>query len=145
MWNKRVKAHLILIFSTNTNCESMAYRSFSPSGFEARGVRKVTTGINYQLVPVGQPLSWCGSSLGRLVSVLAVVTGILRRHTWMLGHPARPAIPSVPRQHLGVKATRDSRVITRWIGTISRRQGSSHVGGCASRRPVRYAGPFPDL
>ena len=43
MWNKRVKAHLILIFSTNTNCESMAYRSFRPSGFEARGVRKVTT------------------------------------------------------------------------------------------------------
>jgi hypothetical protein len=34
-----------LIFSTNTNCESMAYRSFRPSGFEARGVRKVTTGI----------------------------------------------------------------------------------------------------
>jgi len=34
--------HLILIFSTNTNCESMAYRSFSLSGFDARGVRKVT-------------------------------------------------------------------------------------------------------
>jgi hypothetical protein len=34
-----------LIFSTNTNCESMAYRSFSLSGCEARGVRKVTTGI----------------------------------------------------------------------------------------------------
>ena len=45
MWNKRIKAHLILIFSTNTNCESMAYRSFSLSGFEARGVRKITTGI----------------------------------------------------------------------------------------------------
>ena len=28
-WNKRVKAGLILIFSMNTNCESMAYRSFS--------------------------------------------------------------------------------------------------------------------
>jgi hypothetical protein len=25
MWNKRVKAHLILIFSTNTNRESVAY------------------------------------------------------------------------------------------------------------------------
>ena len=44
--NVRVEQpHLILIFSTNTNCESMAYRSFSLSGFEARGVRKVTTGI----------------------------------------------------------------------------------------------------
>ena len=31
MWNKRVKARLILIFSTNTNRESVAYRSFRPS------------------------------------------------------------------------------------------------------------------
>src|SRR6185437_6345897 len=45
VWNKRVKAHLILISSTNTNRESVAYRSFRPSEFEARGVRKVTTGI----------------------------------------------------------------------------------------------------
>jgi hypothetical protein len=30
----------------NTNHESVAYRSFSPSEFEARGARKVTTGIN---------------------------------------------------------------------------------------------------
>ena len=28
----------------NTNHESVAYRSFSPSKFEARGARKVTTG-----------------------------------------------------------------------------------------------------
>ena len=46
MWNKRVKAHLILISSTNTNRESMAYQSFRPLEFEARGVKKVTTGIN---------------------------------------------------------------------------------------------------
>ena len=46
MWNKRVKAHLILIFSVNTNCESMAYRSFSCVNFTHRGVRKVTIGIN---------------------------------------------------------------------------------------------------
>lgn len=38
---------MILIFSVNTNHESVAYRSFSPSEFEARGARKVTTGINY--------------------------------------------------------------------------------------------------
>ncbi|CAN6973390.1 unnamed protein product [Brassica rapa subsp. trilocularis] len=31
--------------STNMNRESVAYRSFRPSEFEARGVRKVTTGI----------------------------------------------------------------------------------------------------
>jgi hypothetical protein len=30
----------------NTNHESVAYRSFSPSTFEARGARKVTTGMN---------------------------------------------------------------------------------------------------
>ncbi|KAK2633328.1 hypothetical protein Ddye_032633, partial [Dipteronia dyeriana] len=36
VWNKRVKARLILIFSTNTNRESVAYRSFRPSEFEAR-------------------------------------------------------------------------------------------------------------
>lgn len=45
-WNKRVKVPLILIFSVNTNHESVAYRSFSPSTFEARGARKVTTGMN---------------------------------------------------------------------------------------------------
>jgi hypothetical protein len=42
---KRGKARLILIFSTNTNCESMAYRSFRSEKFSARGARKVTTGI----------------------------------------------------------------------------------------------------
>jgi hypothetical protein len=31
-----------LIFSVNTNHESVAYRSFSPSEFEARGARKVS-------------------------------------------------------------------------------------------------------
>ena len=45
MWTKRGKARLILIFSTNTNCESMAYRSFRSEKCSARGVRKVTTGI----------------------------------------------------------------------------------------------------
>src|SRR3546814_11211516 len=37
---------MILMFSTNTIRESVAYRSFSHSRIEARGVRKVTTGIN---------------------------------------------------------------------------------------------------
>ena len=38
---QRAKVPLILIFSVNTNHESVAYRSFSPSAFEARGARKV--------------------------------------------------------------------------------------------------------
>ena len=45
MWTKRGKAWLVLIFSTNTNCESMAYRSSRSEEYSARGVRKVTTGI----------------------------------------------------------------------------------------------------
>ncbi|KAG2399531.1 uncharacterized protein HKW66_Vig0106160 [Vigna angularis] len=36
VWNKRVKARLILISSMNTNRESVAYRSFSPSEFGAK-------------------------------------------------------------------------------------------------------------
>ena len=40
MWTKRGKARLILIFSTNTNCENMAYRSFRSEKYSARGVRK---------------------------------------------------------------------------------------------------------
>ncbi|CAN6967505.1 unnamed protein product, partial [Brassica rapa subsp. trilocularis] len=56
VWNKRVKARLILIFSTNTNHESVAYRSFRPSEFEARGTCRwqspfggsaVRTALNY--------------------------------------------------------------------------------------------------
>ena len=52
-WSKRAKVPLILIFSVNTNHESVAYRSFSPSEFEARGARKVTTGIGQKTVPGG--------------------------------------------------------------------------------------------
>jgi len=36
------KSPLDFDFSVNTNHESVAYRSFSPSKFEARGARKVT-------------------------------------------------------------------------------------------------------
>ncbi len=39
------KSPLDFDFLVNTNHESVAYRSFSPSEFEARGARKVTTGI----------------------------------------------------------------------------------------------------
>ena len=35
MWTKRGKACLILIFSTNTNCENMAYRSFRSEKYSA--------------------------------------------------------------------------------------------------------------
>ena len=51
--------HLILIFSTNTNCESMAYRSFSLSGFDARGVRKVTVAcVTLKGATKVRPLAW---------------------------------------------------------------------------------------
>ena len=45
MWNIRVNAYLIRLFSTSTNRETVALRSFCLSEFDARGVRKVTTGI----------------------------------------------------------------------------------------------------
>ena len=44
------KSPLDFDFSVNTNHESVAYRSFSPSEFEARGARKVTTGMNCYLI-----------------------------------------------------------------------------------------------
>ena len=40
-----MKANFILIFSTNTNWETLAYRYFRFLYFEARGVREVTIGI----------------------------------------------------------------------------------------------------
>ena len=45
MWSLRAKADLTLIFSMNTNCENVAYRSFRFELLSIRGVRKVTTGI----------------------------------------------------------------------------------------------------
>ena len=55
MWTRRGKACLILIFSTNTNCESMAYRSSRSEEYSARGVRKVTTGITvYQVTTLSK-------------------------------------------------------------------------------------------
>ena len=60
MWTKRGKACLILLFSTNTNCESMAFRSFRSEEYSARGVRKVTTGITcYERRPCSD---LCGTS-----------------------------------------------------------------------------------
>ena len=45
MGSKRAKAHLIVLLSSKTNCESMAYRSFTCGCYHSRGVRKVTIGI----------------------------------------------------------------------------------------------------
>ena len=45
MWTKEGNACLIFIFSVNTNCEHMAYRSFKFEELSIRGVRQVTTGI----------------------------------------------------------------------------------------------------
>ena len=78
-WNKRVKVPLILIFSVNTNHESVAYRSFSPSKFEARGARKVTTGIALGGLPrtvwSQAPAPWRGPSPAAASTVLAAVGG----------------------------------------------------------------------
>ena len=74
-WNKRVKVPLILIFSVNTNHESVAYRSFVTFEFKARGARKVTTGIRLSRIVPG-PNAWLGPSSAIAQAVLAVVTGV---------------------------------------------------------------------
>ena len=43
--DQKGKSLLDFDFAKSSNCESMAYRSFRPGKFPARGVRKVTTGI----------------------------------------------------------------------------------------------------
>ena len=69
MWTERGKARLILIFSTNTNREIVAYRSFQFLEFEVRGVRKVTTGEHTLLSPwhgkIGFYYSWKGYHIYR--------------------------------------------------------------------------------
>jgi hypothetical protein len=102
-WSKRAKVPLILIFSVNTNHESVAYRSFSPSEFEARGARKVTTGIafcnsprRYHQYRLVDPRQW--SNRERVVrpffgwGVPRVIAGTptkkkgcldVRQHNWM--------------------------------------------------------------
>ena len=82
---------MILIFSTNTNCESMAYRSFRPSGFEARGVRKVTTGIKVSPQKVSCLFQATPSST-RLRSGEAA--DAIEQHSWMRGTLVTPSVPS---------------------------------------------------
>ena len=61
MWTKRGKACLILIISTNSHCESMAYPSFRSEEYSARGVGKVTTGITNRHLQ-----AWIPSGVGQL-------------------------------------------------------------------------------
>src|SRR3954447_6786593 len=91
-WNKRVKVPLILIFSVNTNHESVAYRSFSPSEFEARGARKVTTGIRTSLNDYSPRLrdQRTPSRPAAIANRERVVRSLrgrqdVRRHSWMRG------------------------------------------------------------
>ena len=96
---------MILIFSVNTNHESVAYRSFSPSKFEARGARKVTTGINHsprrcrdkhRLVRCTLHYAWVQSRRGtRLAPGLPPAGGggpACGQNTWMRGTLARPTV-----------------------------------------------------
>ena len=62
----RGKACLILIFSTNTNCESMACRPFRSEEYSAGGDRKVTTGTTHRQLQAWIPQGWinpCGTML----------------------------------------------------------------------------------
>ena len=65
MWTKRGKVCLILIFSTNTNCESMAYRSLRSEEYSAREVSKVITGITGLWQPsVHSDVAFCSFDVG---------------------------------------------------------------------------------
>ena len=59
---------MILIFSMNTNRETVAYRSFQFLEFEVRGVRKVTTGEHTTLLCVfAESVALC---VGERISLL---------------------------------------------------------------------------
>ncbi|KAK2641696.1 hypothetical protein Ddye_023459 [Dipteronia dyeriana] len=60
---------LELLPSKNTNRESMAYRSFKPSEFDGKSVRKVTTGI----ASLWQPSFHSDVALDSLMSALPVI------------------------------------------------------------------------
>ena len=113
MWNKRVKARLILISSTNTNRESVAYRSFRPSEFEARGVRKVTTAVSYTHL-----------SLALLVSDVAHAEG--RRRV------------GVTRPRIGPPETKSASEVSSVPPAIGRRRHEANAAGAlepTSRTP----------
>ena len=62
MWTKRGKARLILIFSTNTNCENMAYQSFRSEKCSGRGLSLcLSHSLSLSLGPNGVSLGicWC--------------------------------------------------------------------------------------
>jgi hypothetical protein len=96
----------------NTNHESVAYRSFSPSKFEARGARKVTTGIS-DLVPKRSLL---------ILDVLVLISSAdVGQHNWLLEFLVEAAVLSV----MGNTPTfRKIRVVIIRSGErISRRMG----------------------
>ena len=62
---------MILIFSTNTNRETVAYRSFQFLEFEVRGVRKVTTGEHHFVV--AEPMAYYICLFGDKIYNLALV------------------------------------------------------------------------
>ena len=155
-WNKRVKVPLILIFSVNTNHESVAYRSFRPSKFEARGARKVTTGISLQVVPDqsrssamhlapgttrGRPVlqaperSLSCSPSGVLVRALSVppwdghpelACGSQAFIATLLFDPSMSALPIIPKQN-----SVSVGLFTHW----------TYGGNCPGELPGRSRGP----
>ena len=98
MLTKRGKARLIFIFSTNTNCENMAYRSFRSEKCSARGVRKVTTGITSLGIGKAHPArtrnkkSYAVPAIVRIVSSVHLVVGKIVLRCWMEGAPASFAV-----------------------------------------------------
>jgi hypothetical protein len=101
---------LILIFSVNTNHESVAYRSFSPSKFEARGARKVTTGIE-----LFSPRLLRQPSRPSIIALDGTATHL-------------DAGNSCQASGTTGRVTLDPMVTIRWIGTIRSRVGYLLIG-----------------
>ena len=67
----------------NTNHESVAYRSFSPWKFQARGARKVTTRIAGLWQPTKSMISAFGGrsmGAGGITKIIAPLSGRRERH-----------------------------------------------------------------
>ena len=115
---------MILIFSVNTNRESVAYRSFSPSKFEARGARKVTTGIlvRLSLTPHPDPV-W-----GTLVdsSAMHLALGMLSSNPEVIPAKTRGAstlakVQALPGAHwYGLSLLKTGGVPQNWLVAAKR-------------------------
>ena len=143
MWSQRWKACLILIFSANTNCESMVHRSLRSEEYSARGVAKVTTGIIYSLSFFG----WLRSPHPPAACVIQAFMATL------LFYPSMSARPVIESQKCATLAWGSSLEARARLRHISSRSGAGASWGLGPSRHqtrtfsmqiyVRFVSIFP--